>query len=209
MDSNYTPHWIFVHAQKCGGTAMRECLGNDFPRSHSAFSRENIKVHPSHAPAAVIRDFFGEDVFYNAFKFGFKRNPYDRIVSWYHYENPSIAYQMPHEERFRNWMRNRSGLTVEQQVLERPTVLWELWSDGQRILLDEVYDFYEIDKVWSEVCQHTIGVYRPLHKSNNARGRKKDWRVYYDTYSFELVTQLFQKDIDYFDYSFNPKEITC
>ena len=82
-------------------------------------------------------------------------------------------------------------------------LLWDLWSNGHEIIIDDIFEYREIEKVWSEVCNKTIGIYKPMIRDNASDVRLKDWREYYDENSYNLVTQLVKKDIDVFGYTFD------
>jgi hypothetical protein len=168
-----------------------------------------VRVHPAHVPALLLRWYFGEEKWERAYKFGVKRNPYDRVVSWYYYENNCTQSIDRHICEFRRWMLKRNGETVESLLADRPTDLWQLWSDGEKLIIDEVFDYYELVKVWPEICMKTVGELRKLKHTNKARGRDRDWRIYYDTPSFDIVTRMFKNDLSNFGYTFNPEGMKC
>ncbi len=62
---------IFVHVIKTGGVSIATAL--------------NMDNKQYHASASKIRKRVGDDIWNDYFKFTFIRNPFDKIVSQYHY----------------------------------------------------------------------------------------------------------------------------
>lgn len=57
------------------------------PRVHAyrRFLRRKYKIYATHMSAQELRDYLGEECWSSYFKFTFERNPFDRMVSFYHW----------------------------------------------------------------------------------------------------------------------------
>ena len=67
---NHKHKFIFIHINKCGGTSIDKVFSGKFRGHKKAFDYK--KLNPKE--------------FENYFKFTFVRNPWDRVVSFYHYQ---------------------------------------------------------------------------------------------------------------------------
>lgn len=74
---------ILVHVQKTGGMSIRRALNMQQWDPHQ------------HRFASELRTIYGPDVWQRYFKFGFVRNPWDRLVSWWEMIRRNIAEGRP------------------------------------------------------------------------------------------------------------------
>lgn len=66
---------IFVHIPKTGGTSIERVFGH----------QQDIPSHIKHLAGHEIESLLGKDTCRSYFKFTFVRNPWERMVSWWHY----------------------------------------------------------------------------------------------------------------------------
>lgn len=74
---------ILVHVQKTGGMSIRVALNMQQWDPHQ------------HRFASELRTLYGPEVWQHYFKFGFVRNPWDRLVSWWEMIHRNVAEGRP------------------------------------------------------------------------------------------------------------------
>jgi len=98
---------IFVRPPKIAGSSICETLelkGYRFPRNIRLAPPTSGWYHFSHmhVPALVEAELMSEEFYESAFKFSFVRNPYDRLVSMFHYYK-QWKLKKPSGEVVRRW----------------------------------------------------------------------------------------------------------
>jgi hypothetical protein len=148
----------------------------------------------NHMSAAELRQRIGPDIWNSYFKFCFERNPWDRAISAYYWENRSRSeWRMPN---FYRYLRK----------LER----WDMLSnfntyaiDGE-IAVDAVYRYEDIGTELDRLVQR-IGLPGDLRLPDAKRGARRDRRPYQEFYSDrerDLVARACAREISEFGYSF-------
>ena len=218
---SHRPRFIFIHVIKTGGTSIREALAPHarWPggAAKSAWTRlrrrldrtrlvprlgltapEPLAVLQAHATAADVRAALPEETFNRYFKFAFVRNPWDWLVSWYHYlgQSPShpeyaVVSGMKDFEGYLAW-RVGHAFQLQKHMVAGP--------EGQ-LLVDFVGRFEKLEEDFGKVCA-TVGVRADLAHHNQSRHR--DYRFYYTNRTRELVETFWAEDIEFFGYQFDP-----
>lgn len=143
-----------------------------------------------HLPLYQIEKNLDKQIFSNYFKFGFVRNPYDRLTSAWQYAKKwhrqfKPTKQVPSFFKF-----------IDNIHLEGKYGLQQPWVDG----CDFVGRHENIQEDFSYVCEK-IGIpATPLYKSNATN--PKNYVDFYNDELVELVSTKFKHDIDYFGYKF-------
>ena len=215
--------FAFVHLAKTGGTSIRAALGRRRSFNLSYWStlichrvsrlnghRIGCKI-PRHAPMIVAKEMLSPPVFNRMFKFGFVRNPWDRMVSaYYHFEKERQdllkANELADFSAFAKWL-----LTSTLAESNRPTLLRALRRPQREYLVD--FD--------GELLVNFVGRYEQLQDDyrtvlrtlempdlklpHKRRGRRRrDYRAHYTDEIAELVASHFAVDLTTFDYRFDP-----
>ena len=91
--------FIFIHINKCGGTSIDEHFTENFKDTQKHLS---TKLNPNE--------------FDNYFKFTFVRNPWDRVVSFYHYQLKRKWDYYPFDETvpFKKFVKNLVDTNAKQ-----------------------------------------------------------------------------------------------
>lgn len=167
---------IFVHVIKTGGTSIANAL--------------NIKHTTRHLPASTIRRRVGEDVWSEYFKFAFVRNPFEKIVSQYHYNRGKFGFK---DSTFKEYIK--------------------AWNEGERISTFPQFNLYYIDEKldfigrfetlqqdFDTVCDN-IGISRQQLPHFN-KSKHNHYTEYYDDETQDIVAEKYAKDIEHFGYEF-------
>jgi hypothetical protein len=208
---SYSHKFLFVHVWKAAGTSIRETLR---PFSHDPLlTRPNrilravrlpwtwptskSRVFDSHIPARGLRDKLPRAVFQDLFKFAFVRNPWELLVSRYHYilQSPTHSLhttvkQLGDFSAYLRWLFQHDKRQQQDFLVD---------ERGQ-LLVDFVGRFERLEADFSEVCRR-LRICAPLKSLNMSQ--HCDYRTYYDRRTLQLVADNFRHDIERFAYTFD------
>jgi hypothetical protein len=207
---NHRYNFIFVHINKCAGQSVRRSL----PRG---IFRRNTRGHNTIMHYFSLCKRKGRDPS-QYFKFTIVRNPWDKVVSFYHYHKRRkwelFPWTVENEPDFigfiqrllvenqgalaREIFRNRSGASTHHLRLSN-SLDWVSGPDG-RILVDFIGRVENLQADFDHICDR-IGIRRRRLPHANRSSHKPYWE-YYDAATREVVAARFQRDIDYFGYRF-------
>lgn len=208
--------YIFVHIPKTGGTALAlaledrakadDILIGDTPKAKRR--RKRLKaLTPAgrlwkHSKLADIEGIVSSDELASSFVFTLVRNPWDRMVSYYHWLR---------DQNFDHSAVARAKATDFSSFLNDPTI--------QRSVRGNPYSSYLTD---AQGCEHANCYVRLEHLEQdlvpvwthlgfnldvprvNASARERDWRPYYSDRNAEVLRSICAVDIEKFGYEFDP-----
>ncbi|MEP7078698.1 MAG: sulfotransferase family 2 domain-containing protein [Chthoniobacterales bacterium] len=204
---------IFVEVPKTGSTSVRAILGKAI-RPHlnlwenkklmeNYWTRRGGKLNRLFESLYLLRSKerrseIGGRQFESYFKFGFVRNPWDRVVSLYERKEAlQMKDQMTFEE-FVDWIRYSSSTCVHSSP-HRYQLDWFVDPNGT-VLADFIGKFERLEEDWAFVAEK-LGLTRTLpHSRPNARGRH--YSEYYNARTREVIARKFDVDIEHFGYEF-------
>jgi chondroitin 4-sulfotransferase 11 len=207
---NYRYKFIFVHINKCAGQSVRRSL------PHNLFKRDT-RGHNTIMHYLELCRRKGRDPS-EYFKFTIVRNPWDKVVSFYHYHRRRkwelFPWTVETEPDFTTFLQRlfvdnngalaheifqkRSGASTHHLRL-RNSLDWVTGPDG-RILVDFIGRVENLQDDFDQICDR-IGIRRRRLPHANRSTHKPYWE-YYDDVSRDIVAGRFQRDIDYFGYRF-------
>ena len=188
------PATTFIHIPKNAGVAISQWLINNVNGSYFLEKQHGGK----HANQIRIKRFADKKGLKLGYQFCCVRNPWDRVVSAYHYylkqhkvTNGRLGFTKEDVtwEQFINkeWRDQSWGCVNKQQVSYYNTVNTVLKFENL------VNDFYKIQKKFD--------VYKPLFPVNQSSHR--DYKYYYtDPRWIDEVATHYNDDIDRFNYSY-------
>lgn len=224
---------VFVHVPKTAGQSIELALCNaievDWDRRRDFEGLLLGKSSPPDRPTSLCHltaeeyvrfGYVEQDEWEAAFTFAVVRNPWQRIVSVYHY----LAYDFQYS--FNNWVLNRmpnpgydpDGLMVRPQT--------EYVCDGNgEVLVDKLLRFENLNAEWPNVARR-LHLGQELPRINSKRkwswsphdmvrlGRRRGyaeaskyyrsqfppWRDHYTARSYRRVAELYASDIETFGY---------
>lgn len=206
-----THSFAFVHIPKTAGSSVfaalwRHAAMADAYWANRWLARVGIRVNRfapwphtkfrTHAPAAVLQAWLPPDVFAGLFKFAFVRNPWDLLVSSWHYIISTPAHgrhrfvtSLPSFAAYVEYEIRRGGLSQSQMLCDR---------DG-RILVDFLGRYESLTSDFAFICRR-IGIEATLPLAN--AGSRGDYRDYYSPALLARVAEAFAADIERFGFSF-------
>lgn len=188
----YLHNFIFVHVPKTAGTSIVHTLG--IPRIHQT--------------AYDIRGRIGARRWEQKFKFAFVRNPWDRTVSLFHFASArarGLSNSRYIALTFTDWLQlafvERHALYFDFPHSFSPQFDW-ISDFEDRIIVDFVGRFENIQQDFATICERMRRPIMVLPHDNQTN--RKDYRYYYKDSDVEIIAKWYEKDINYFGYTFEP-----
>jgi hypothetical protein len=206
---------IFIEVPKTASTSIREVLGFS-PKPHLDIietKREMISNWPfpkrlgklsklnefNRLIPTKLRKNTVEKQFSNYYKFGFVRNPWDRVVSLYlRKEGIKMSDKLTFEE-FTNWIQNSSDTSIHSSV-HKNQLDWFLDENG-KVIVDFIGKFENLEDDY-KIIMKKLGVDKELPHANNGNNNKLHYAEYYTPKTIDIITKKFKVDIEYFGYEF-------
>jgi len=201
-------HFPFIPSKRCYNLTISETkkfvwfrvakIGTRTIYEHLKESRTDLSLeHPYNV-------LYAPRLYKDYFKFGFVRNPWDRIVSTWHNKVVEENYFKFNDIELKR-MRHFNNFVDYVLTLDIEKCNNHFRSQCALIDLNEIdylgrYESFE-DNLRYVLSRIGIKPDRLLWK--NKSNRKKDYRSYYNNALKDKVYQIYQKDIDIFGYQFD------
>lgn len=169
---------------------LKRALGQNtsFP-SEGLLSDADIRAHAS-------------EIFNSYFKFSAVRNPWARAVSLYYRREGVLSKD---EMTFEEFCRDHfyASDTCLNPTLHKNQYDWLCDEEGTMIM-DYVYKLENFNEAIDEIAEMTNGRIQLERKkaNNNPNSRSRTYRDIYSDETRDIIAKRFEKDIDYFKYTF-------
>lgn len=186
-----------IFADHPKGTEFLRMLRDDLPLV-------SLEVFPQqHLPAAVLRELVGAEEWERCFTFAFVRNPWDRLVSLYHYlkahmANAAVREAQPDMAALIDRASDFTAFVSLSQVIGNDLSKLLLDERGS-LLVDFVGRFERMEEDLAHVSRR-IGVSLALPRLNGSV--HGNYREYYTSATRALVAKRYALDIETFGYTF-------
>jgi hypothetical protein len=211
MILSHSHSFAFIHVPKTAGSSVFLALRHyaTHPELHWSnrwLRRVGIKVNHfapwpykcfrPHDPVGILESRLPKAVFAGLFKFGFVRNPWDLLVSYW-----TFIRQTPGHKRHRRVMALPSFADYVEYEVRRGSFsqVGMLCGQDGRLLVDFVGRFESLETDFAFICRR-IGIDASLPKVNVAN--RGDYRDHYTPALVDRVGEAFAADIDRFGYTF-------
>lgn len=182
------PQATFIHIPKTGGVSISRWLVSNASGSHLS------KGHGGkHAEQRQIQKYMDQKNIDMGFTFCVVRNPWDRLVSAYHYYNGKskkhkidVSFEKFVYGEWKNAKCNPWGCATKPM---------HVYYDD----IDYILRFENLNGDFKKI-QEFFGKSVPLQKHNSSQ--HKDFRSYYDSQMVDYVAQECAKDIELYGYTF-------
>ncbi|MDH4108866.1 MAG: sulfotransferase family protein [Gammaproteobacteria bacterium] len=200
--------FIFVHVNKAAGTSMIAALeqfGHNPPTDPLSKGLAKVglvrdyrrRYFPVHTTASQLRRQLPAEVWDGFFKFAFVRNPWDWLVSTYHYLGTTKAHR--HHRRVSAMGSFGEYVDWEIERARRSQSGFVCEDDG--VIVDYIGRFETLADDYEEICRR-IGVKAPPLPHVN-RTVHRGYREMYDDALIARVAEHWRFDIELFGYEFN------
>jgi hypothetical protein len=187
---------VFIHIPKTGGTSILKWIEDNLDYEKKGIKHTWInKLCNTHGPVKN--------------HFTCVRNPYARILSWFHYQGKKSKERLDknkarnydselfkiYQEGFNYWIKNGNPNILLNETIKRPQTDYYN-SDVLFVLKTENLssDFIKVQKYFN--C------FLPLDHVNKSKSSLLNYRDEYDLESKKIVSKLYEKDLDLLKYSF-------
>ena len=189
------PHrCIFVKVPKTAGTSIAVVLrAANVGKPHRDL--REIRSALASIPA-------GPAFYESAFKFGFVRNPWDRVVSMYHRKERGRKDAPADFTDFCEWIEKASDTCIHPSPKQNQRD-W-LTDDSDKIAVDFIGRFESLRDGFATICENIGAPNLKLpHENNNARAKRKHYTEYYTPALRDLIGEKFAVDVETFGYKFD------
>lgn len=195
LDKSHQYKCIFVHIPKCAGISVGQNL---FGRcvAHSTITDYQIM--------------FGEKIFKEYFKFTVVRNPWDRLVSAFHYmkaggfDKHDADWANKHLAPFSEFDQFVNHLDTHREFLRwhmiAPQCLWLKTPNG-KIPFDYIGKLESLDHDINTI-RSSLNLPSDSVAKSNTSNRDRDYRLYYTNKTRRIVEDIYKKDIQLLGYKF-------
>lgn len=197
---------IFIHIPKAAGSSMDKLLQHNDPsatRIIADLPATHIAHKGKHCFATDLKEYLPDNIWRSYFKFAFVRNPFDRLVSWYH-----MCLQKPDEEyrqyivqnttSFEDFIIKSDNFPGRAKMLSFNQVEYICDQKGN-LLVDFIGYFENIDSDFNKVTS-ALGIKNEITCFN--RSEHKNYREYYSDKTINIVNERFHKDLVRFSYAY-------
>ncbi|REE80353.1 sulfotransferase family protein [Lutibacter oceani] len=191
MIISHTLKIIFIHVQRTGGSTIINLLKNQLGN--------NIEILSQHGNARTSETYLLEE-YKDYYTFGFTRNPWERILSWYSLIHKNDKKSLAQErKRFEIFIESDYASDFTTQQFHYNTL--DYFSNKKGILkVDEIlrYENFEneILKLFNKLNLPLTEI--PITNNTNL----KIFQDFYTKKSKNLIAEKCKKDIEYFNYVF-------
>lgn len=200
---------LFLWMPKAAGMSISRALSFAYGLHYRALENRSdnflptlqaVTFYHSHIPSLVDNGVVSQQWMDNAFKFAFVRNPWDRLVSLYHW--------LGHKKTgppFKDWLQSVVRANYERPGSQNIRGLYQAnrlvdWLRPEGIWLpDYIGKFETLNTDWVTI-QKILGITVSLPHGNQSI--HKPYPYYYNPETRRLVEKRFEEDIDLFKYTF-------
>ena len=188
---------IFIHVPKCGGRSVAKAL----------FGEE----HVGHATHRQYRMLFTREEYRSYFKFAIVRNPWDRLVSAFHYlkgggnGEPDARWADEHLKGFddfetfvREWLPAKKLDSIYWHFM---TQTHFTSTEAGTSELDFIGHFETLERDYDTIAGK-LGIETRLPRLNTSK-RRLDYRSYYTDETASIAAEAYKVDIEAFGYQFD------
>tara|TARA_R110001592_G_scaffold348004_1_gene641862 strand:- start:6064 stop:7548 length:1485 start_codon:yes stop_codon:yes gene_type:complete len=207
--------FIFLKTRKTAGSSIQVSLSTICDSSQDIITGSNKKgekiseegyagwnykkfftYHP-HPPIDQVKNWVGKD-WDDYYKFAFVRNPFDIVVSRYHWDVKAKGNQPTSVEGFNEWIK---GYCTPKGTYWQDEQWKYIYVDNKKEL-DFIGKYENLNEDYNLIC-NKLGVNPPeLGFQKSGFRDKTHYSKFYNEESISLVNQYFKKDLELFNYRF-------
>ena len=180
--------FCFIHIEKCAGTSIRDALSKNLKIRHfkSLFYFGPMKGIGGQKAVDYI-NMLGKKEYEKYFSFAIVRNPFDRLVSWYLYDNFGL-------NSFESWIK---------YFFEKINILQmdHLLDDKGNIAVKYIGRFENLQNEF-DIIADKIGIERIILPHKKKYLSEKNYKDFYSKELRLFVEKKLEKEIKFLNYKF-------
>ncbi len=192
---------IFIHVPKCAGVSVSRSLFGDMVATHLAVKSFQL--------------IYSKQEFESYFKFTFVRNPWDRLFSAFRFlkrggmtdkdrawANTQLAPYDTFDDFVRRWVTAKNVASWQHFKPQHRFLL----DPAGRLQIDYVGRFETLEQDFCHIAER-LGIERTIAHHNRTDGPSAtDYRSFYTDETRRIVADVYRRDIELFDYRFDPPD---
>ena len=210
---------IYVHIPKTGGTSIRkllvnlknnDVLNNDKKKYYYCEELKRRKISSIHGKARDYLEFIEQDLWSKSLKFASVRNPWDLMVSSYHWwlQNGNKFNRLKNmyldisKMNFEEYLKSSYGANMINECVGNIED-WFLDKD-KNLILDGLVRLEHFENDFLKLIQKSnkkIYNFSDLPKENVTK--RKEYQFYYNNHTSLLIEERFKFLIDYCGYKYD------
>ena len=201
MFINHKHKFIFIHIPKTAGTSIR----NSFDMN--GYDKKVVRKSYPHSRCSEVKEYCGEKIWDEYFKFSFVRNPFDRFVSTYFYfkdygrdnfGDMLTGYIVNRFSSFEDFTKN--FINIPSKLFAYPHFNEQVcWTSNMDF--DFIGRFENVEEDFKTICKKIEKPYRRMPHHKRSRNRKH-YTEYYNDETRQIIENKYAKDLDHFGYKF-------
>ena len=210
---------IYVHIPKTGGTSIRkllvnlknnDVLNNDKKKYYYSEELKRRKISSIHGKARDYLEFIEQDLWSKSLKFASVRNPWDLMVSSYHwwlqngnkFDRLKNMYLDISKMNFEEYLKSSYGANMINECVGNIED-WFLDKD-KNLILDGLVRLEHFENDFLKLIQKSnkkIYNFSDLPRENVTK--RKEYQFYYNNHTSLLIEERFKFLIDYCGYKYD------
>lgn len=183
----YMDDFVFIHINKTAGSSISKAL--NIPFEHKTAMQKRAEI--------------GERAWCEKCRFCVVRNPWDKVVSHYHYRIKTNQTGLGHQPvSFKQWVKLAYGeqdpAYYDKPQMFMPQVNWISDEKGQ-LLVDNILFFENLEMDFARLSAKLNRRARLPHEKPSSH---RHYQEYYDDTTRQIVADWFAEDINTFSYRF-------
>ena len=195
--------FIFIKTRKTAGSSIEKFFYDSLKETDIIFGGmppENFAPvncdaeNPEHIGHKIIKSLYPFE-WDNYYKITIERNPWDKMVSLYHWQKSVKPYY--NIGNFEDYIKYRRKLWYKND--------WELYTEKDTPCVDRIMQYESLNEDMALLCNHLGINYNNDLISLKLKGNyrtNKNYRNYYSTETKSIVQQSYSNTIDFFNYKF-------
>jgi len=189
LNEKYIQKYVFIHINKTGGSSIEKALS----------------LRHEHRTALEKRNELGDRLWNRKYKFTVVRNPWDKVVSHYHFRLMRDHTGLNENSiGFETWVSlaygDKDSRYYDYPKMFMPQLDWLVDKDGN-MMVDYIGRFECLEEDFKTICSN-IKVKKECVLPHLKKSNRGGYRSYYSDQSAQLIAAWFKKDIEYFGYEF-------